>query len=95
MRGLGMEYSKIKMQEPTGGYNWLEHTIQFIKDIAPFGTAFGIAWKFIHELFKYYSDRRMSELKKIVQDEMKPQIENLTEKIDKLGDAINTIKYKL
>lgn len=76
------------------GYNWLEHTFQFIKDIAPFVTAFGICWKFIDKLFDYWSEKRMKQLDDRIDTKLAPVMNSLSEKIETLSNSIFALRNR-
>lgn len=69
--------------------------LRFIEDITPWLTIGALLWKGIDKVFKYFSDARDSELRKIVHDEMKPQIENLSDKIEVLSESIFALRGRI
>lgn len=69
-----------------------EIVLKFVEDITPWAMIFALLWKGIDKVFKYFSDARDAELRRIVHDEMNPHIENLTDKIEDLGKAIWALK---
>lgn len=71
-----------------------EQLVLWVKDNVIVFMSFALAWKGIDKVFKYFSEARDAELRKIVHDEMNPSIKDLTEKIDKLGDAVWALKNK-
>lgn len=68
--------------------------LKFIEDITPWCLIFGLLWKGIDKVFKYFSDARDVELRKIVHDEMNPTITDLGSKIDDLSKAIWGLQNK-
>lgn len=68
-------------------FKWIaDNSIQFM--------VFALAWKGIDKVFKYFSEARDAELRRIVHDEMNPTIKDLGEKIQDLSEAIWSIKNK-
>lgn len=72
---------------PPNPNSW-EIIIKFIEDMTPWCAVFGLLWKGIDKVFKYFSDARDAELRKIVHDEMNPHLENLGDRIEDLSKAI-------
>ncbi len=68
--------------------------LKFIEDITPWAAVFGLMWKGIDKVFKYFSDTRDAELRKIVHDEMNPTITELTAAIKELRESIWELKRK-
>jgi len=68
--------------------------LKFIEDITPWAMVFGLLWKGIDKVFKYFSDARDAELRKIVHDEMNPTITTLGERIEDLSKAIWGLQNK-
>lgn len=67
---------------------WWQPIFDWIRDNTIVFASFAITWKGIDKVFKYFSEARDTELRKIVHDEMNPSIQSLTEKIEKLSEAI-------
>lgn len=84
--------TKIKMSQPT--VTWWQPIFSWISDNTIIFTGFALAWKGIDKVFKYFSEARDAELRKIVHDEMNPTITQLNEKIEKLTEAIWAINRK-
>lgn len=72
---------------------WSE-ILDFIKDVTPYLTTGAILWKIVDKVFAYYSAEREAQLRSIVKDEMRPEINNLSEKIEQLSEAIWALKNK-
>lgn len=72
---------------------WSE-ILDFIKDVTPYLTTGAILWKIVDKIFAYYSAEREAQLRSIVKDEMRPEINNLSDKIEQLSEAIWALKNK-
>jgi len=68
--------------------------LDLIEKVTPWLTTGAILWKVIDKIAAYWSDKRKSELEGIVDKKMKPHIDNLSEKIENLSDAIWALKNK-
>jgi len=88
-----MEYLKRNNLRMEAARTWGE-ILDFIKDITPYLTTGAILWKIIDKVFAYYSAERDAQLRLIVKDEMEPQIDNLSNKIEDLSKAIWALKNK-
>jgi len=84
-------YSKTMIQQTP---SWWEPIFNWIKDNTVLFASFALCWKGIDKVFKYFSEARDAELRKIVHDEMNPTIKELGEKIQDLSEAIWAIKNK-
>lgn len=73
---------------------WWMQIFAWIKDNTIIFVVFGLAWKAIDKVFKYFSESRDAELRKIVHEEMNAPISNLTDKIEQLGEAVWALKNK-
>jgi len=82
------------MQNESLGF-W-EQVFNWIKDNTIALGAIGLGWKAIDKGFKYLSDGRVDEIRKIVNEELaneiRPAIKNLTESIDDLKQSIWSLK---
>lgn len=78
------------VQPPQAPNQWF----QFIEDLLPWATIFGLCFKAIDMVFKYYSQAQDARLKQLVKDEVSPQIESLTHAIDALREEIGKLKVK-
>jgi len=87
-----MAYLKTNMSEHQPA--WWIPLFEYIKDNTIIFMCFGLVWKAIDKVFKYFSDARDAELRKIVHDEMNPTITELTKQIKDLGEAIWALKNK-
>lgn len=67
---------------------WWQTLLSWLKDNVLIFMVFGLLWKGIDKVFKYFSESRDSEIRKIVKDEITP----LEDKIDALGEAIWDMK---
>ena len=72
---------------------WTEIWV-FVKDNTLQAGIFTLVWKGIDKTFKYFSESRDAELRRIVKEEVKPDITNLTTAIDELREAIWELKKK-
>lgn len=70
---------------------WWQTLLFWLKDNTVLFGIFALLWKAIDKLFKYFSDSRDAELRKIVQDEVSP----LSHAIDELRESIWALKNKL
>lgn len=80
----------IPSQQPSG---WNE-VLKMITDVTPWAAVTALLWKGIDKVFKYFSDARDAELRRIVHDEMNPSIKELTESIKELRESIWEMKRK-
>lgn len=80
------------MSQPSPSF-W-EQVFIWLKDNTIIFMVFALAWKGIDKTFKYFSDARDTELRKIVHDEMNPSIAQLTQQIKELGEAVWALKSK-
>ena len=85
-----MRLTQNKMATPAA--EWRQSLFNWIKDNTIVFASFAIVWKGIDKVFKYFSDARDAELRKIVHDEMNPSITELSKKIADLSEAIWAIK---
>lgn len=67
---------------------WWETMLTWVKDNTILFMIFALVWKGIDKVFKYFSESRDAELRRIVQAEIQP----LERKIDELGEAIFNLK---
>jgi hypothetical protein len=86
-----MEFSERTNRYMESSKTWGE-ILDFIKDVTPWLTTGAILWKGIDKVFAYWSAARAEQLKEIVHEEMKPEINNLSKKIELLSDAIWALK---
>lgn len=85
-----MGLSRIKsMAQPTA--EWWQTLLIWVKDNTILFMIFALVWKGIDKVFKYFSEARDAELRKIVKDEMSP----LSTAIDELRESIWALKNKL
>lgn len=68
--------------------------LELIVKITPWLSTAYVINRVVKEVAKYWSDVRRNELEAIVDTKMKPQIDNLSEKIEDLSKAIWSIKNK-
>jgi hypothetical protein len=88
-----MEHSKIKYMAASP-QDWWFTMFAWIKDNTILFMVFALGWKAIDKVFKYFSEARDAELRKIVHDEMNPSIKELSSKIQELGEAVWALKNK-
>lgn len=89
-----MDSYKINTMIPTPNLNIWEQILIWLKDNTIIFMVFALAWKGIDKVFKYFSEARDAELRKIVHDEMNPSIMQLTQQIKELGEAVWALKSK-
>lgn len=82
-----------KMPEPANSI--LSEVWDFIKNNTLQAGVFALIWKGIDKVFKYFSEARDAELRKIVREEMTPDISELTKGIKELRDAIWHVQSKM
>lgn len=68
--------------------------MQFIEDVLPFMTIFGLCWKAIDMIAKHFAEKRRQEFKDLIKEEVSPQIDKLTTAIDELKASIYSIRDK-
>lgn len=73
------------MQQPIA---WWQPIFDWLRDNTIVFASFALAWKGIDKAFKYYSDSRDAELRKIVQEEMHQPISELSSQIKELSTQI-------
>lgn len=78
------------MPEPANSI--LSEVWDFVKNNTLQAGVFALVWKAIDKVFKYYSEARDAELRKIVREEMTPDISDLTHSINELREAIWHLK---
>lgn len=83
---------RTKMAEPNSMSNEVNVWLKFIQDFLPYATVFGLVWKAFDLVFKYFSEKRDAELRKIVKEEVTPDITKLTKAIDELREVIWEMK---
>lgn len=71
-----------------------EQILVWVKDNVIIFMSFALAWKGIDKTFRYFSDARDAELRRIVHDEMNPSITQLTQQIKELSEAVWALKNK-
>lgn len=92
-----MIISKIKMANQPS--NWYIQILEWLKDNTIVWTSFLIAWKGLDLGFKYLKEGREATIRNIVQDEINKgvslKLDNLSEKVENLGNAIFKLNTKL
>lgn len=85
----------LKLNTPMPNLNethtFWENIYDLGKVLAPWATVGVVCHQLINKVFKYFSDSRDAELREIVKQEVKPELERLENKIDKLSRAIERI----
>ena len=77
--------TKVKMANtPINTNQWL----QFVEDLLPYLTTFGLMWKAFDLVFKYFSDKQREAVKELIRTEVKPDIERLNDNFERLEKAI-------
>lgn len=80
--------SKTMAVNPAQTTQW----VQFIEDLLPWATIFGLLFKALDLVFKYFSQAQDMRLRNIIQQEVKPDITKLTKAIDELRESIWDLK---
>lgn len=92
-----MEYSTIKRVEQNSAWYW--ELLKWFESHAVAWTSLILGWKALDLGFKFLKDGRDTAIRSIVQDEinksMAPKLDNLSDKIEKLGDAVFELRSKL
>lgn len=81
----------LKINNMTQPSTWWQPLFDWLRDNTIVFASFAIAWKGIDKVFKYFSEARDAELRKIVHDEMNPTITQLSQQIKDLSEAIWSI----
>lgn len=66
--------------------------LQLVEVLIPWATVFGLVAKGFDLVFKYFSNAQDSRLRLIIQQEVKPDISNLTTAINELRESIWELK---
>ena len=94
-----MTYSKINIGMPQPETHWYIETLAWLRDNAIAWTSFILGWKALDLTFKWLKDGRDAAIRNVVRDEinksMGPQLDNLSDKVDKLGNAVFELKNRL
>lgn len=69
--------------------------LQLFEDILPYLTIFGLLWRALDMVFKYFSDRQKEEVKELIRTEVKPDIDRLNENFERLERAIWGLEKKI
>lgn len=83
--------SKTLAPAPIPTNQWL----QFIEDLLPYLTVFGLMWKAFDLVFKYFSDKQKEAVKDLIRTEVKPDIERLNDNFERLEKAIWGLEKKI
>ncbi len=94
-----MEFSTTKQVAEQPQNNAFIEVLMWFKENAFIWTSFVLAWKALDLTFKFLKDGRDSAIRSIVTDEinksMAPKLDNLSEKIETLGNAVFELRNKL
>jgi len=90
-----MDITNKAMPEPHDSYNYVEHIIQFIKDIAPFGTATWVSYLMIKYVYKYKTEGREEAINKMIDARVSPEITDLKDSIERLTKSIGALERKI
>jgi len=90
-----MDITNNRMSEPTNGYNYVDHIIQFIKDIAPFGSAIWISKVVIDRFFKERRERHEARYRQMAREELAGELATLKHMITSLTEEVGVIKQHL
>lgn len=92
-----MIISKTKMANHQT--EWYIQILEWVRDNAIVWTSFLIAWKGLDLGFKFLKEGREGAIRHIVQDEINKgvslKLDNLSEKVESLGNAIFKLNTKL
>lgn len=92
---LSMEYLKMKINMQSEMGFW-EQIFLWVKENTIALGSIGLGWKAIDRGFKYLSDGREKELRRIVTEELgkeiQPEIKKLSTSIDELKESIWALK---
>lgn len=69
--------------------------LQFIEDLLPYLTIFGLMWKAFDLVFKYFSDKQREAVKELIRTDVKPDIERLNDNFERLEKAIWGLEAKI
>lgn len=93
---MGYSKSNSVAEQPS---SWYIDLLVWIKDNSIVWTSFLLAWKGLDLGFKFLKEGRDAAIRSIVQDEinksMTPKLDNLTDKIERLGEAVFALKNRL
>jgi hypothetical protein len=93
-----MDILKIKQMQGNEEVGIFKNFLDFLTSIAPWGACTIAFWKFIDWLARYMEDTRKARVREIVKETLEeftnPQIDRLSESIDKLKEAIWELKDK-
>jgi hypothetical protein len=94
-----MGYLRINSVAEQPPNNAFIEVLLWFKENAFVWTSFALAWKGLDLAFKFLKDGRDASIRSIVQDEinksMTPKLDNLSDKIERLGDAVFELKNRL
>lgn len=72
---------------------WKE-ILDFVADITPYLSVTALLYKLIDKVAGIYASQQQEKLEGIVDRKMKPEINNLSDKIEALSEAIWALKNK-
>ena len=76
--------TNMKMTNPQNDVEFWENVLNTFRVVSPWAAgAFGFH-KVVNAVFKYFSDGRDAELRKLISTEVDPRFDRLEEKIDKI-----------
>lgn len=92
-----MAHLQIKMQEPV--QSWWQPFFKWIEDNTILFLCFGLSWKGVDRAFRYLSNTQAERIKEIVKkeinDHVTPQIDRLSDNINKLQESIWALRDKI
>jgi len=87
--------TNMKMTDPNSHPDFWVNIFDLGKTLAPWGTIGVVLWNAINKVFKYFSDSRDAELREIVKKEVKPQLDEMSAKIEALSKNIWSLEQLL
>lgn len=79
--------------------HWYIDLLLWVKDNAIVWTSLILGWRGMDMGFKFLKDGRDNAIRGIVQEEIKlsmgPKLDNLSDKVERLGDAVFELRNKL
>ena len=73
----------------------LDFILQFFKDGWPMISAIAIGWKTIDKVAEWWAKKQDARLRLLISQEVKPQISELHESIDRLTKMIGSLEAKI
>ena len=80
--------TNMKMNNPNEVTTIWDNIYQLGKVVAPWGTVGYTLHLIINKVFRYFSDSRDAELRKLIEKEVQPKLDELNDKMDKIQKSI-------